>query len=459
MQSGLSAADIATSVDLVVRLGAIMLSAGSPTDDVERSMSVAARALGLDRVTAAVSFGSITLSYTAGPDGQRATAMQMVRERGSDYRRLSAAARLVNELRTGGADRVRAETEVGRIEQLGSAWPEPISSLAQAVSAAASTLLFGGSALDALATLLIGVIVQPIIGRVDGSGLPPFFRSLIGPLISSLLVAAAVGFGAPINTGLVLTGSLLRFLPGAALVAGMRDLIDQSIISGSARLAEALFLGAAVASGIAIGTSVAGLFGIVLTVTTAGTQNWQFVVQIIAAGIACGAWAVRLGEPRFALLTASLLGALGWSIDLGLLSSGFGEVPATAAAGLVVGGLGRVLARRRQAPVVLWVVPASLPLLPGLLIVGGMLASDGVSGLLLLSTAVFTGLALGASIAFGDIVVQTLRQVREEIIQPVIIQPVVQVVGSRVSSVFGSRGQPSANASARGSSETDTPDD
>jgi uncharacterized membrane protein YjjB (DUF3815 family) len=175
-------------------------------------------------------------------------------------------------------------------------------------------------------------------------------------------------------------------------------------------------------------------------VTTIGSQNWQFVVQIIAAGVACGAWAVRLGEPGFALLTASLLGALGWSINLGLVSGGFGEVPATAAAGLVVGGLGRYLARRRQAPVVLWVVPASLPLLPGLLIVSGMLASDAVSGLVLLSTAVFTGLALGASIAFGDIVVQTLRQVREEIIQPVIIQPVVQVVGTRIGTVFGGRG-------------------
>ncbi len=453
MESRLSSADVATAIDLVVRLGAIMISAGSPTDDVERSMGVAARALGLGRVTAAVSFGSITLSYVAGPDGPPATAMQMVRERLSDYRRLSAAARLVNDLRTGAVDRARAAAEVARIEALGSAWPEPLSSLAQAVSASASTVVFGGSPLDALATLIIGVLVQPIIVRVDGSGLPPFFRSLIGPLISCLLVAVAVALGSPINAGLVLTGSLLRFLPGSALVAGMRDLIDQSIISGSARLAEALFLGAAVASGIALGIWVAAQFGVFLTLTTIGSQNWQFLVQIIAAGIACGAWAVRLGEPRFALLTASLLGALGWSIYLGLISVGLGEVPATAAAGLVVGGLGRSFARRREAPAVLWVVPASLPLLPGLLIVGGMLASDAVAGLLLLSTAVITGLALGASIAFGDIVVQTLRQVREEIIQPVIIQPVIQVVGTRIGSVFSGRGsqasRPEASAGPR----------
>ncbi|HEX6474815.1 MAG TPA: threonine/serine exporter family protein, partial [Candidatus Limnocylindria bacterium] len=96
MESRLSTADTPTAVDLVVRLGAIMLSAGSPTDDVERSMQVAARALGLERVTSAVSFGSITLSYLSGPENSPATAMQMVRERSSDYRRLSAAARLVN---------------------------------------------------------------------------------------------------------------------------------------------------------------------------------------------------------------------------------------------------------------------------------------------------------------------------------------------------------------------------
>ena len=83
----------------------------------------------------------------------------------------------------------------------------------------------------------------------------------------------------------------------------------------------------------------------------------------------------------------------------------------------------------------LWAVPASLPLLPGLLIVTGMLSSDAVSGLLLLVTAVATGLAVGASIAFGDIVVQTLRQVRVEIIEPVIVRPVADVVTTGLRAV------------------------
>ncbi len=432
-------ADGVRAVEVVLKLGAIMVGAGSPTDDVERAMRSAAESLGLPRTTAGVSFGTISLSYFPPPAAQPVTAMLLAPEQVSDYRRLTAAAGLVSELRMGTLDLAGADAEIERIGALQTAWPEPLTSLAQAVSAAASTVLFGGSAIDALATLIISAVVQPIVVRLDGSGLPPFFRSLIGPLVSSLLVALTLAIDAPINPALVLTGSLLRFLPGAALVAGMRDLIDQSTISGSARLANALLLGAAVAAGTAVGIGVANQFGVVLAVGIPDGDARQAAVQVAAAAVACGAWAVRLGEPRFALLTASALGAVGWAVYLFVFPLGVGGLFATALAGLAVGVGGRLLARRRDAPVVLWVVPASLPLLPGLLIVEGMLSSNAIAGILLLVTAVATGLALGASIAFGDIVVQTVRRVRDEIIEPVIIQPASQIVQTSLRAVIRPR--------------------
>ncbi len=436
-----SRSDEITAVEVVLRLGAVMLSAGSPTDDVQRAMRTAASAVGLERATAVVSFGTISVSYFSSSATQPATAMQLVPDKETDYRRLSAAATLVTELRRGSVDLAGAVTEIERIESLDTAWPEPLTSLAQAASAAASTVLFGGSGLDALATFIIGALVQPIVVRLDRSGLPPFFRSLIGPFVSSLLVALAVAVGAPIDPTLVLTGSLLRFLPGAALVAGMRDLIDQSVISGSARLAEALFLGAAVAAGTAMGIGLAGQLGIFLEVGGSEGASAQFVVQVGAAALACGFWAVRLGEPRNALITTSLIGAAAWGIYLFTAPLGSSGIVATAIAGIAVGMLGRMLARRADAPVVLWVVPASLPLLPGLLIVNGMLADSVASGLIQLTTAVATALALGAAVAFGDIVIQTIRQVREEIIQPVIVGPVTQIVQTGIQAVRQPRGK------------------
>lgn len=118
------------AVQVVLKLGAVMLGAGSPTDDVERSMRSAAAGLGLPRTTAGVSLGTISLSYFPGPDAQPVTAMLLVPDQVSDYRRLTAVAGLVDELRQGRLDLDAAEAEIERIGALQTAWPEPLTSLA-----------------------------------------------------------------------------------------------------------------------------------------------------------------------------------------------------------------------------------------------------------------------------------------------------------------------------------------
>ena len=78
--------------------------------------------------------------------------------------------------------------------------------------------------------------------------------------------------------------------------------------------------------------------------------------------------------------------------------------------------IGRLLARRYQAPASLWVVPAILPFLPGLQIVTAMLAESDVERIVGLITAVGTAFVIGTGVASGDIVVATLRLVRDEVI-------------------------------------------
>jgi uncharacterized membrane protein YjjB (DUF3815 family) len=89
-------------------------------------------------------------------------------------------------------------------------------------------------------------------------------------------------------------------------------------------------------------------------------------------------------------------------------------VEATALAGLTIGAGGHLLARATKAPIILWVVPATYPLLPGLLIVNGMLSADAIHGLVQLSMAAATSLALGAAVAFGDRLIQTVIQTNSD---------------------------------------------
>jgi uncharacterized membrane protein YjjP (DUF1212 family)/uncharacterized membrane protein YjjB (DUF3815 family) len=398
-------------VEVVLALGTLLISTGSSTRDAEHAMRSTAAAIGLSRATAAVSFNVIALSYFPVPTARPITAINLVPQRVDDYQRLSAAATLASSLRSGAIGLGEAAAALWRMNGSTAMPSKWLGGLAQAASAAALTVVFGGTGTDALATMLVSTLVQPVVMGLDRFRLPPFFRSLIGPLVAALFVAGTVAVDAPINPSLVLAGSMLQFLPGAALVAGMRDLIDQSIVSGSARLAEALLLGGAVASGTAIGIGLAGTFGVAIEVGIAIGESSQLPIQVLAAAAACGSWALHLGQRRFALLAASAIGATGWFIYAAATQFGSDSLAATALAGLVIGGGGQVLTGRSDTPVVLRVVPASYPLLPGLLIVSGMLSATPTGGLILLSTAAATALALGAAVAFGGTLVQPLRRI------------------------------------------------
>ena len=239
---------------VAMRTAVAMLSSGAQSDEVEAIAVAVASAFGLHGVQAAVTFSTITLSHDASDLESPTTLLHIVRDRTSDFGRLAAAASLARGVRDGTVTLEDAEAALDSLEEQPLPYGALVSFVAPGVSAAASTIVFGGNLVDAAATMLIALIVQPGLSGLDRSTLPPFFRVVFGAAASALLVAVIVKLGVPITGGLVLTGSLLRFLPGYALVSGFRDLIDQSMISGSARLAEALLLAAGVAGGTLHGT-------------------------------------------------------------------------------------------------------------------------------------------------------------------------------------------------------------
>jgi hypothetical protein len=85
-----------------------------------------------------------------------------------------------------------------------------------------------------------------------------------------------------------------------------------------------------------------------------------------------------------------------------------------------VAPLGRLIARRLEAPATLVAVSAILPLLPGLAIVQAMLAPTQGQQIALLIDALVTAFAIGVGVASGDIVVATLQRVREHIVEPAV---------------------------------------
>jgi uncharacterized membrane protein YjjP (DUF1212 family) len=424
--------DDATVLRLALRVGSVMLASGAQTQDVESAVESVAAALGLEDASAVVTFSTITISYLR-PGKRPATLLHPIRDRDADFSRLAAASTVARELAAGQMSAAEAAARLAELDAPKPVATRVIGAIAPSASAGASAVLFGGTLVDAAVTFGIALLIAPVLASIDRSELPTFFRTAFGATASTLAIAGLVGVGLEINGGLVLTGSLLRFLPGYALVSGFRDLLDQSIISGTARVAEAILLGAAVAGGVATGLAAADVFGVQLSIVASGTTDWGVLSSSIAALIAVGGYAIRLGVPSSTVAQAAVLGALAW-VPFQLLASPAGPVDrmlATFAFTVAIGMIGRILARRFRAPPALWVVPAVLPFLPGLQIVTALLADTNVDRVVGLLAAAATAFAIGVGVASGDIVVATVRRFRERVI-PSAIEAAVEGVDSFV---------------------------
>jgi len=193
-----------------------------------------------------------------------------------------------------------------------------------------------------------------------------------------------------------------------------------------------------------LGLRTAETFGVHLAILVAGNADWVLPVVVGAALIAVGGYAVQLGVPRNSMVQSALLGAAGWTFYAASTTrvSALDPAIATFVASMLIGAAGRLLARRQDAPSALFVVPAILPLLPGLLLVRALLATTDAARVSGLIDATTTAFLVGTGVASGDVIVATIRRVRDRILGPAvgaIAEGVDVLVVAPVSRVLATR--------------------
>ncbi len=89
------------------------------------------------------------------------------------------------------------------------------------------------------------------------------------------------------------------------------------------------------------------------------------VFQTAAAGLGTLGFALLFRVPRNKLLAATIGGILAWALYLGVRALGGGLFLANLAAAAAVSLCAELMARRIHAPVILFLAPGIIPLLPG----------------------------------------------------------------------------------------------
>ena len=134
-------------------------------------------------------------------------------------------------------------------------------------------------------------------------------------------------------------------------------------------------------------------------------------VAVFGAALAAAGFAFASYAPLRSLVAVALVAALGQSVLLSIETAQLSRTWGTALAAVTIGAVCYLVAGRFRVPPLVVVVPAIVPLLPGLDIYRGLaLLADGKDGVLQLAAAVATALALAAGVILGQYLAQPLKR-------------------------------------------------
>ncbi|WP_425832313.1 threonine/serine ThrE exporter family protein [Streptomyces fractus] len=396
-------------LDLTLRIGELLLAGGEGAEDVEAAMFAVCRSYGLDRCEPTVTFTLLSISFQPSLVDDPVTASRTVRRRGTDYTRLAAVYRLVDDISDEEVD-VSLEEAYRRLAEIRrNRHPYPGWALtgASGLLAGSASILVGGDLLVFLVAAIGAMLGDRLAWLCAGRGFPEFYQFTVAampPAAMGIALTLAHDY-VDVRASAVITGGLFALLPGRALVAGVQDGLTGFYITAAARLLEVMYFFV----GIVIGVLIMLYVGVQLHAQLDPEEALQTVDrpvwQILASMSLSLAFAVLLQQERATVIAVTLNGGVAGAIFGALhYQGGISPVAATAAAAGLVGLFGQLFSRYQFASALPYVTAAIGPLLPGSATYFGLLAiahSDVNSGLTSLSKAAALALAIAIGVNLG----------------------------------------------------------
>ncbi|WP_344609193.1 threonine/serine ThrE exporter family protein [Streptomyces glaucus] len=395
-------------LDLTLRIGELLLAGGEGAEDVEAAMFAVCRSYGLDRCEPTVTFTLLSISYQPSLVDDPVTASRTVRRRGTDYTRLAAVFRLVDDL-SDPETQISLEEAYRRLAEIRRnrhPYPTWVLTSASGLLAGAASVLVGGDLVVFVAAALGAMLGDRLAWLCAGRGLPEFYQFTVAAMPPAGLGVALTLAHVDVKASAVITGGLFALLPGRALVAGVQDGLTGFYITASARLLEVLYFFVGIVTGVLVVLYFGVQLGAKLNPDVALGVSERPLWQIGASMLLSLTFAVLLQQERSTVLWVTLNGGVAWVVYGALhYAGGLSAVASTAVAAGLVGLFGQLLSRYRFASALPYTTAAIGPLLPGSATYFGLLAiarSDVDAGLVSLTKAVALAMAIAIGVNLGS---------------------------------------------------------
>ena len=236
------------AIKMAVMAGEIMLESGAETARVEDTMIRLMEANGYQN---AESFCTTTGIFASGftPDGEQVSMIRRVKDRENNFEKIA----LVNDLSRAVADgKHNVSSAIRQLEKISAIKPYPfmVRLLGSCVASFCFAYMFGGTFLDALASLCAVGIMKVAVIHLERKRIVAVLYTITGAMIAALLSLLLVNFAFGMRVEYVVVGAIMPLLPGVALTNAIRDILEGNMLAGAARTLEALLTAIAIAAGV-----------------------------------------------------------------------------------------------------------------------------------------------------------------------------------------------------------------
>lgn len=354
--------------DAVLRLGLLMVAAGTGGYRVIRAMKRAARAMRFDRLDAEISITSVVCTFHRGVSFRTVVATQPAPA--VDASRIEALEHLTHHLPNRMSANALTMCLDDIVHSVTHRWSRPVLMVAAGAACAAFALLNYFPAEGAAA-----VAVAAACGQLVRMILASRHLNQLGVVAVAAATSCLVFY--LLNWALPLThlpddarafaagyiAAVLYLIPGFPLFSSMLDLSRFDITAGLTRLCYAMAVITAATMSVALVSAMTGLSPLSIDAPTP-TARW-YLLAAVASFVGVGGFALLFNSSRRMVLFAASIGVVANMVRLVMIDAGVQPQYAAYTGGVVVGLLGAVITAQTTLPRITMTVPASVIMIPG----------------------------------------------------------------------------------------------
>ena len=400
------------SIDLALRIGEMLLVSGAAATDTAATMEAVTRACGLHNVSADVTFNDLTLPHQPNNEEPVTIQVRRVTRRPANYGELVEVDTVVHALVGGTLTRDEARDEVARIVATGPRRRAAAVAIGWGLMGIGVALTLGGTAVVCLLAFLAAVAIDRTRVLLPLERIPLFYQQAAGGFVATLIAVIAAATPLDVNPSRVVSAGIVMLLAGIGITGATQDALTGFPVTATARLLDALLNTTGVIAGVGAGLTLGGLVTVDLGTFTPGAPGVAAAgVTVVGAALAATGFAFASSAPLRSLLAVALVAGLGQAVLYAVDAAGLSRTWGAAAAAVAIGAVCYIVAGRFRVPPLVVVVPAIVPLLPGLDIYRGLaLFAAGQDGVLQLASAFAIALALAAGVTLGQYLAQPLKR-------------------------------------------------